>query len=175
VSVGGTWGAAAGWRGQRDRSQGLAAQLHHDQLMPILQMLNPGPATSAATAGGRWDSIGDTPDSLISTIRFGDALSVNLVSSTINTAGQRPVLRGDLGSIEVCANGVTLTPEGGSEQWIPAPAGSFTAEQLLLRDWVEAVRGGHEPLCPLSLGLAAQEAVDLSLAAYRDGKSVREA
>ena len=163
-------GGAADWRGQRDRSQGLAAQLHYDQLMPLLLVLAPGPATAATTAGGRWDGLGNTPDSLISTVRFGDALSINLVSSALNTAGQRPMLRGELGSIEVCVNGVLLTPEQGAEQWIPAPAGPFTAEQLLLRDWAEAARGAHAPLCPLFLGLAAQEAVDLSVSAYGNGR-----
>ena len=168
VAACGARGGAAGWRGQRDRSQGLAAQLHYDQIMPLLQILEPGPATAAATAGGRWEALGDTPDSLMSTVRFGDALSVNLVSSTMNSTGQRPILRGELGSIEVCVDGVLLTPEQGPEQWIAAPAGPFTAGQRLLRDWVEAVRGEHAPLCPLSLGMAAQEAVDLSVAACRE-------
>ena len=174
VAACGTRGSASGWRGQRHRSQGLAAQLHHDQIMPLLRVLDSGPATSASTAGGRWDASGDTPDSLISTVRFGDALAVNLVSSTANTTGQRPMLRGDLGSIEVCANGVVFTPEQGPEQWIPASAGPLTAERLLLRDWVEAIRGEHAPLCPLSLGLAAQAAVDLSLAACRAGETARK-
>jgi predicted dehydrogenase len=175
VAACGTRGGAADWRGQHDRSQGLAAQLHYDQIMPIIQALNPGAASSATTAGGRWDSFGNTPDSLISTVRFGDGLSVNLVSSNMNTTGQRPMLRGELGSIEVCANGVMLTPEQGAEQWIAAPTGRFTAEQLLLKDWVEAVRGEHAPLCPLSLGLAAQQAVDLSLAGYRGSETVLQA
>ncbi len=170
-----TRGGAVDWRGQRDRSQGLAAQLHHDQIMPLLQVLAPGSATAATTAGGRWDALGNTPDSLISTVRFGDTLSINLVSSALNTAGQRPILRGELGSLEVCVNGVMLTPEHGPEQWISVPAGIFTAEQLLLRDWVEAARGEHAPLCPLSLGLAAQEAVDLSVAAYRNGQTTLQA
>jgi len=78
------------------------------------------------------------------------------------------VLRGELGSIEVRANGVMLTPEQGPELWVPVPAGPFTAEQLMLRDWIEAVRGEHETLCPLPLGLAAQQAVGLSVAAYSD-------
>ncbi len=171
VAACGTRGGAAGWRGQRDRSQGLAAQLHYDQIMPLLQILDPGPATSAGSAGGRWDRSGETPDSLISTVRFGDTLSLNLVSSAMNTAGQRPILRGELGSVEVRANGVMLTPERGPEQWMPTSAGPFTAEQLLLNDWVQAVCGGHGPLCPLSLGLAAQQAVDLSMAAYCDGET----
>jgi predicted dehydrogenase len=169
VAACGTRGGAADWRAQRERSQGLAAQLHYDQLMPVLQALHPGEALSATTAGGRWDSLGNTPDSLISTVRFGGGLSVNLVSSAMNTAGQRPVLRGELGSIEVCLHGVTLTPEQGPEEWMPAPQERFTAEQVLLRDWLDAVRGEHGPLCPLSLGLAAQQAVDLSVAACRDG------
>ncbi len=171
VAASGTRGVSAGWRAQRDRSQGPAAQLHCDQLMPLLHTLDPDSASSASTVGGRWDASGDTPDSLMSTIRFGDALSVNLVSSTLNSTGQRPMLRGELGSIEVFADGVMVTPEQGAEEWIAAPAGPFTAEQWLLRDWVDSIRGGHGPLCPLALGLAAQQALDLSLSAWRDGHS----
>ncbi len=175
VAACGIRGGAAGWRGERGRSQGLAAQLHYDQIMPLLQALHPGPATSASTAGGRWDGLGGTPDSLMSTIHFGEGLTANLVSSALNTTGQRPMLRGDLGSIEVCTQGVLLMPERGPEQWIPAPSGPLAAEQLLLRDWVEAVRSGQPPLCPLSLGLASQTAVDLCLAAYGDGKAAWQA
>jgi predicted dehydrogenase len=143
--------------------------------MPLLQILKPIAATSASTVGGRWDRSGNTPDGLMSTIHFGDTLVVNMVSSALNTTGQRPMLRGELGSLEVCAHGVLFMPEQGPEQWIPAPGGLLTAEQLLLLDWVEAVRGEHAPLCPLSLGLAAQETVDLSLAAYGDGNTVWQA
>ncbi len=160
-------GGGADWRAQRDRSQGPAAQLHYDQIMPILAALNPGSVTAASTAGGRWHGMGGTADSLMSTLRFGDALTVNLVSSSLNSTGQRPMLRGELGSIEVHANGVMLSPESGPGQWFAAPADCLSAEQLLLRDWVEAARGKHAPLCPLSLGIAAQEAVDRSVAACR--------
>ena len=160
-------GGAGGWRAQRGRSQGPAAQQHYDQVMPLLAALNPGPAVSASTAGGRWNGVGGTADSLMSTIGFADGLTVNLVSSGVNTAGQHPVLRGEKGCIEVRPDGVLCTPESGTEQWIAAPANGAAAERVLLGNWIDAITGRCAPLCPLTLGLAAQRAVDLAVAAWQ--------
>ncbi|MBW7864642.1 MAG: Gfo/Idh/MocA family oxidoreductase [Candidatus Hydrogenedens sp.] len=160
-------GAGPGWRGQHGQSLGPAAQLHFEQLVPLLAALECGPPLRAASAGGRWNPLSETPDSLMSSLWFKNGLEISLVSSPAATTERHPVLRGDRASLEVLPGGVRLYPDDGPAMWIAAPTSAVSPEALLLADWLDCAASGRSPLCPASLGLAAQQGTDMAVAALR--------
>ena len=156
--------ATDGWRARRGDSLGPAAQAHFDQLAPLLALLPLGAPTRVCSAGGVWHPACETPDALITAFHFAGGTQIHLTSGPGAALDHSVMLRGDRAALEVFPDRVRLLSETGAEEELSAPPAALSPEALLLADWLDAAAAGRAPQCPLSVGLAAQRAIEAATA-----------
>lgn len=152
---------ADGWRWRGDCSPGPAARLHFEQAAAFAA-LTEGEPLRVSSASGRWNCACATPDSLISTLEYGNGVTLHLTSAPSNPTGNRPVIRGEKGCLEIYPDAVVLSRYDGVETRMPAPV-LESPETVLLRDWMDAARTGAPTLCGADRGHAAVLAMEHSL------------